>query len=457
MLRSLEMVLLAQVVLITEPSTAWAQAKGHLHQDGDNADLLEEIEALKRRLEKLEAPREEVGEQEEKIEILASEIEQLKTRIVLPESKEYKSLYGFGPAASKVYQVERGLSIGGYGEFNYQNLVSDKGGKSDQFDFLRLVFYAGYKFSDRILLNTEIEFEHATSESTVASEDGSISVEFASLDFFLWEPLNVRAGLLLVPMGFINLVHEPPFFHGNQRPEVERRIIPTTWREGGVGIFGHLGSQLEYQAYLMNGLNAKGFSPTSGIRGGRQKGNRARAEDLAGTARLDWEPLEGLSLAASFFAGQAGQDQEFAGEKADVFTVLWELHGQWRYHGLELRTLGAFGHIGDAELLSMDRGETIASEIFGYYAEGAYDLARVLAPTASWYLAPFFRFEIFDTQAQVPTGFARAQGADVRLYTFGVTWKPHPQIVVKADYRNFDVQGTANRCDELNLGAGFIF
>ena len=92
-------------------------------------------------------------------------------------------------------------------------------------------------------------------------EGGSVSVEFAALDF-LWRPeANARAGLLLVPMGFLNEVHEPPFFYGVQRPETETRILPTTWRENGVGLFGKLGETVEYRAYVMNGFNAQA-SPT---------------------------------------------------------------------------------------------------------------------------------------------------------------------------------------------------
>lgn len=419
--------------------------------------LRKEVERLRERVERLEQKPVAAEAESEKIDILASEIEELKTRLVLPESKEYKSLYGFGPAASKVYQVERGLSLGGYGEFSYQNLVADDRGRSDQFDFTRFVLYAGYKFSERILLNSEIEFEHASTEGTVSSEDGSVSVEFASLDFFFSPRANLRAGLLLVPMGFINPIHEPPFFHGNQRPEVERRIIPTTWREGGAGFFGEIAPGIQYQAYLMNGLSAEGFSSTSGVRGGRQNGNRARVEDFAGSVRLDWEVGRGLGLGGSFFGGNAGQGEEFAEAKPDVFTLLWELHGQWRYRGVELRTLGAFAQIGDADLVSAGLGETIASDMFGYYAEAAYDLSRILGGDASWYLAPFFRYEIFDTQDAVPRGFQRAAGAAAEVYTVGLTWKPHPQVVVKADYRDFEVEGTADRADELNLGAGFIF
>lgn len=396
-------------------------------------------------------------EQDRKIGVLATEVERLKRALVLPEHKELKSFYGLGPAASKVYQVDRGLSIGGYGEYNFQKYVSDQQGKRDRFDLLRFILYTGYKFSDRILMNAEIEFEHALiGESTATSDSGAVEIEFAYLDFMLWQQLNVRAGLLLVPMGFINEIHEPPFFHGVLRPEVERYVIPTTWREGGVGFFGTLLPGLEYRAYLMNSLNAAGYE-SSGIRDGRQSGNRALAEDLAGTVRLDYTPFAGTMVGASFFAGNTGQNGEFDGNKPNAFTLLWEGHAQARYRGLELRVLGAMTSIADADTLSRAAEQTIAEDIFGFYAEAAYDVLPLVLPDTTHYLSPFFRYEIYDTQDRVPRGFERVPGNDVQLYTVGLDYKPHPQVVLKLEYRNFNAGGGQPRADEVNLGAGFVF
>ncbi len=398
------------------------------------------------------------AEQDRKIGVLATEVERLKSALVLPEHKELKSVYGLGPAASKVYQIERGLSIGGYGEFNFQKFVSDQRGRRDQFDMLRFVLYTGYKFSDRILLNAEIEFEHAfIGGSTVSSDSGAVEVEFAYLDFMLWEQLNVRAGLVLVPVGFINEMHEPPFFHGVIRPEVERLIIPTTWREGGVGIFGTLAPGLDYRAYVLNGLNAQGYSSSNGIRGGRQNGNRALADDLAGTVRIQYAPFAGASVGGSFFMGDAGQDGDFDGEKPSAFTLLWEVHAQLHWRGLELRTLGTFVSVDDADILSRALEDTIADDTFGYYAEIAYDVLPLVLPDTTHYLAPFFRYELFDTQDGVPAGFQRVPGNDVQLYTVGLDYKPHPQVVLKLEYRNFNAGKQRPRPDEVNLGAGFVF
>jgi hypothetical protein len=365
-------------------------------------------------------------------------------------------MYGLGPAASKIYSVGKGLSIGGYGEANYSGKVGDKGNSTNDADLERLVIYAGYKFTDNILFNSEIEFEHATTGEG-AEEKGEVSVEFAALDFFIDPMANVRAGLVLMPMGFINPIHEPPFFFGNNRPEVERRIIPATWREMGVGLFGQITPEISYTTYITNGLNASEFS-SDGIRDGRGGGSQVKAEDFGYVARVDYAPkaVPGLSVGGSAYVGNSGQNDSFNGRKADVFTQLYEGHAQWKYRGWEWRALGSWGHIDDAGLLSAAKGETIGSENYGWYTEIGYDILPLIFKDTSHYLAPFFRYEQFDTLANVPNGFLDDASKDRHIYQFGLQYKPIPNVVIKADYRNIHAK-KGSVPDDFNLGVGFIF
>ena len=243
-----------------------------------------------------------IAELVRKVDVLTDEVGALRTQVAVPEEPELKSQYGFGPAASKVYSSQRGLSIGGYGEVNYTGFVSDKGDDdSNRSDAMRNVLYFGYKFSDSIVFNSEIEFENATTEPVDnGGEGGFVSVEFAAMDF-LWRPeVNARAGLVLVPMGFINEIHEPPFFFGVFRPDVEEKILPATWRENGVGLFGKIGESLSYRAYVMSGFDAANFS-VEGIRDGRQQGSLSLSEDFGFVTRLDWTPDRQLKPGARFF------------------------------------------------------------------------------------------------------------------------------------------------------------
>lgn len=389
---------------------------------------------------------------ERKIDVLTEEVEKLKSSMTLPEKTEMKSVYGLGPAASKVYGVSRGLSIGGYGEGYYQNLVSDKGTGANKADFLRLVTYIGYKFTDKLIFNSEIEFEHGST-----GKGGEVSVEFAYLDYLFNPAFNVRAGMVLVPMGLINEYHEPVFFNSVLRPQVEQTVIPTTWSEIGAGAFGELAPGLTYKAYVLNGMNASGFS-ADGIRSGRQNGAQARAEDLAFVARLDYTPTLGLTVGGSVYTGNSGQNQVIAGQRPDARLNLYELHGVWQYRGLELKALGAVGNIGDANVLSTGKAVNAAvpERFYGWYTEAGYDVLPLLKKDSTQSLIPFVRYERYNTQDEVPAGFTPNRAKDIELWVAGVNYKPHPQVAIKADYRNFEPQA-GTKADEVNLGVAFVF
>jgi len=421
------------------------------------------------------AQEDRIAELERTVKVLADELERTRADVTVPEEEELVSRYGLGPAASKIYGASRGISFGGYAEGFYQNLFHDANGGKDNTDMLRAVLYTGYKFNEQLVFNMETEFEHGTTSATKTSSGGSVSVEFATLDYF-WRPwANARAGLLLLPMGFVNQIHEPPSYLGVNRPEVERRLIPTTWRENGAGLFGEIGEQIAYQLYLTNGLNAEGYD-ASGIRDARQLGNRALAEDLAFTGRIDFTPLPGLLVGASTFVGNAGQDQSFTVtgvptpvEMPSTFTAIWDAHAQYELQGLHLRGLFTMVHVDDAGALTLalrptaqggineiGATEVVASDMLGGYVEVSYDVLQWILPGSERTLEPFFRFEYLDTQYDVPSGFTADETQELQIYTAGLQFKPIPNVVLKADIRN-KVAASGSAPDEVNLGIGLAF
>ena len=408
-----------------------------------------------------------IAELVRKVDVLTDEVGALRTQVAVPEETELKSQYGLGPAASKVYGTSRGISLGGYGEANYVNFVGDAGDDDlDRSNALRTVLYVGYKFTDRIVFNSEIEFENATTESVNNGEEGGfVSVEFAALDF-LWVPeINARAGLVLVPMGFLNEVHEPPFFFGVTRPEVEHNILPATWRENGVGLFGTIGETLEYRGYVMSGFNAQNFN-VEGIRDGRQSGSLSLSEDFGFVTRVDWTPdlLPGFLLGGSVYVGDSGQDVEVdGGEVPDARLWIFEGHTQYRNGPLHARGLFAFSTLSDAReltnVLSADPEfeGPVADEMLGGYAEVAYDVYPWLFGSEDHQLEPFTRVEYVDTQYDVPSGFTADRDQAYWVYTGGMNFYPHPNVVLKLEYRNLDTQGSGEKADEVAVGMGYAF
>lgn len=406
-------------------------------QQADSAEirkLREQIEAITRTLEEMQLGRDVVVEADTSSE-------------------------GFGPAASKVYRVRQGVSIGGYGEALYQDFAAEQedgapSGRKDELDYLRAIVYFGYKFNDRLLFNSEIEFEHAST-----GEDGEVSVEFAYLDYRLSPALGFRGGLLLAPMGFVNELHEPPIFLGTTRPETERQIIPSTWRENGLGAFG-AAADFTYRAYLIAGFDATGFS-AAGLRGGRQSGSHSLAEDWGVVGRLDWTGVPGLLLGGSAYTGNSGQGATLPSDPTvvvDARTTILEGHAEYRRGGLELRGLVARSTLDDAaevnELNGLVGAQSVGEEALGWYLQGGFDVLRFARTEHQ--LIPYLRYERLDTQREVPDGFTRNPATDRSILTLGAMWKPIPQVALKADYQ-WQANEAETGVNQLSVNLGYLF
>ena len=265
---------------------------------------------------------------------------------------------------------------------------------------------------------------------------------------------------MLIPVGFVNELHEPPVFHGATRPQVEQVVIPTTWRENGVGAFGDIGP-FGYRTYVVAGLTSAGFSSSSALRGGRQKGSKSVAEDLAWTGRFDLTEVPGLLLGTSFFIGGSGQGrQTTTGDIIGGQVNLVDAHVQYNYRGLQFRGLFTRARIGDAAEINRSIGltgsDSIGSEFGGGYVEAAFDIMSLRAGGSSWALTPFARYEKYDTQAEVPVGFERNPSNDRSLWTLGFDLKPHPSVVIKLDYQNFNNRANTG-VNQWNIVLGYMF
>ena len=162
----------------------------------------------------------------------------------------------------------KAVTVGAYGETTYNQPEGDNG----ELDVQRLVLLFGYKFNDKTQFVTEIELEHVE----------EVFVEQAFVNYAVADNVSLRGGLMLVPMGIINEYHEPTTFNGTERPSVDNVIVPTTWREIGIGVTGRFPeASIGYQAYIFNGFKStvsdgedgvSGFlKGSNGLRGGRQK------------------------------------------------------------------------------------------------------------------------------------------------------------------------------------------
>ncbi len=397
-----------------------------------------------------ESAQDSVKELYRRIDILAAELEAL--RLGEPGVPHDDDIHGMGPAAGKIYQtMKSGASISGYGEIIYENYRTNRddntaANKADKIDYLRNVIYVGYRFNDWILFNSEIEFEHAGKE---------VAIEFGYVELLLSSNVRFRAGMLLPPMGIVNEKHEPSTFFGTLRPGPERYIIPSTWRANGIGVYGDL-SPFSYRLYLIEGLKASGFSETDGIRGGRQNGVEALAEDFGVSGRVDFHGLSGGLIGGSIYLGNSGQGARDSLGKIEAQTMVWDIHAEYSWKGLEARALYAAVTVDDAGRVSALTGRTIGSSMSGWYIVAGYDLMPFIYPGSSHVLAPFVQFEKLNTQAAVAEGFLPSKQNDRSALVFGLTYKPHANVAFKIDYRD-NKNGAATGIDQWNVAVNYLF
>jgi hypothetical protein len=260
--------------------------------------------------------------------------------------------------------------------------------------------------------------------------------------------------MLLAPMGLVNEFHEPTVFIGTERPVTESRIIPSTWRENGGGVYGAF-DWVAFRAYVINGFDGLDFS-SGGLRSGRQKGSRAKATSMAFTGRVDVTPTPGVFVGASLYAGDSGQGQVVVDDtEYGVRTTIFDVHGQAQVRGLDVRGLFARAYVGDAAQLNQVLDTGVAERMQGAYIQVGYDL---LSQTNSGDIAltPYVRYEQVDTQDRMPVGLARSLSTDNTYVTAGVELKPIPNIVVKVDHAWVSNDADTG-INQFNLAMGYAF
>lgn len=346
-----------------------------------------------------------------------------------------------------VDNVISSMRWGAYGEMHYNNFQSET--THDTLEMHRFVLLAEAQLHEQVRLVSEIEIEHTLVEG---DDTGALELEQAYLDWQYNENHGLRAGVMLVPISIGNLYHEPTLFHGVERPLMDHDIIPTTWFESGVGAHGRILPELEYTAAIQAGLYAgDGLEAENGIREARQKGVESKADDFTYTGRLDYRPIPGLWLATGALFGEMDQKDGFS---SSVF--LYTLEGRWNRDGWDLAATWAQGNIENPdEIPGYDPADPIAETFEGLCLTAAYDVLRLITESSQQFYV-FGRYEIVDTQAELASGATANDELTRTCMQYGITYKPTPKIVLKADYRDEDNDAETAE-DSWNLGVGFAF
>ena len=355
-------------------------------------------------------------------------------------------------------------TIGGYGEISYNGYLKDR--SRNQADLKRFVLFFGHRFNDKLSFTSEVEVEHAIASS---GDQGEVEIEQAYLNYAFNPAVNLKAGLFLMPFGFINRNHEPPVFYGVERNAVETRIIPSTWREGGISLYGSTPFGLSYDVGVTTGFDVAKFDDSGApLAGSHQELQLAKAANLSLYGSLEYHGVPGLLIGGAVFTGNATHSNadfkadntlpDFSGITSRV--TLWDVHTRWQHRGFDLQALYARGTISKAGRLDTvllhynpangtDR-PLAPSAFYGWLIQGAYTFE--LADNAT--LSPFARYERFNAQARLPLGLTGDPENRDKLLTAGLSFHPLPEMVVKMDYQKFSDNKDNDR---INLGLGYMF
>jgi hypothetical protein len=363
-------------------------------------------------------------------------------------------------AEKMIQQSDSKLRISGYANIDYNQPISKEVRKNGKLDIHRLVMLFGYQFNDRTSFVTEIEYEHVK----------EVYVEQAFLNYRISKQLNFRAGLLLVPMGIVNEFHEPTTYNGVERPNLDKYIIPSTWREIGAGFTGRFDDlSIKYQAYIMNGFNGYNgegvFRGSDGLRKGRQKGAESFMSSPTFAGKIDYYGLKGLRFGVSAYSGKS-QSKMFDGldmnnsalvDQADSTRIginMIGLDGRYTYKGFHLRGQYTVANLSNTDQYNTFTGKDLGSQLAGYYIELSYDILNTLKTKHQ--LIPFVRYESYDTHNKVEGIEKNDTYARTEIIT-GLGWKPVRGAMLKADYQWVKTNASEEFDGILNLGVGIWF
>ncbi len=349
------------------------------------------------------------------------------------------------------FSQESSTQVGGYGELHLN--VPEGTGKKE-IDFHRFIIYLGHNFNEKWAFFSELEIEHAGKE---------VELEQAYIEYRLSKLIGFRAGVLLQPLGIINLYHEPPTFHGVERPNFSKSIIPTTWWENGIGIFGHITEGVDYTLQVTAGLRADKFSAKDGLRGGRQKAIESHIENPSLVGNINYTPMPELKLGTGFYFGNTVPANDIRTGKINTKGMVSLGIGHLQYTRNRFQFTAEYAMINLNDALEINKAyntttDPIAKSMNGFLVETAYDVLPLICDSNEELWA-FARFENYNTQAKVPAGYTANEKYNRNDLTFGFSYKPVYNLVVKTDFQIFAnaKDGFNKGTKQFNFGVGYFF
>lgn len=331
----------------------------------------------------------------------------------------------------------RATAISGYGEAFF---TQDFKNKLATAQLRRTVLFIGHRFNQNITFFSEMELENALVNG---GNKGEISMEQCFIKFDLHRNLYINAGFFTHRIGVINENHLPNTFYGNERPVLETMVLPTTWREIGIGLYGMVPflPGLNYSLGIFNGLNAQGFSLENGIGGGRYEGFQASARNKAITGSLLYYTGPFRFQLAAYVGGSNGLDDktsDFLGLSTGFLgtpVYISDFNVQYRENGWFGKVQATRIQIPDADRINAAFANNCPNGIQGILAELGYDLLHYkYQGERQCHL--FSRFEYVDMNTTLPENGIKNPWFTQNHVFVGMSYLPVRGVVIKADYHH---------------------
>lgn len=397
-----------------------------------------------------------------------------------------------------VKQQPSRLSIGGYGEavvsrnffsdnINRYSHASDyKDAKSHgRFDLPHVTFSIGYEFGKGWRVSSEIEFEHGGTESAVELEadeageyeseierGGEVVLEQFWIEKTFSSALNLRMGHIIVPVGYTNGNHLPTEFFTVFRPEGENTILPCTWHETGVSLWGRIGAW-RYEALVIPGLDSELFSRQNWIKGGSASPYEFKVGNkYAGVLRLDNYSVKGLRLGVSGYYGHSfmnGVQPSTADKYKKMKGAVTIGSFDFEYKGYNLIARGYldYGHLDDSEEISkynrnMPKNSpsprtNVASDAMCAGIEVGYDIfskiERMAQKQQKFFL--FGRYETYDSMYKTASNITDNEWCGRQCIVGGINYYPIREVVIKAEYSAGLMKSQYNDENRLSIGVAY--
>ncbi|MFR9496444.1 MAG: hypothetical protein SNG81_08765 [Rikenellaceae bacterium] len=388
---------------------------------------------------------------------------------------------------------ESRLTLGGYGEitmsrhfysdnwkrYSAPTFYADDSGYG-RVDIPHAVFFVGYDFGKGWSFGSEIEFEHGGVEAAVeleTEENGEYESEIerggevAMEQFWInkrWSnALNLKMGHMVVPVGQLNKYHMPNEYFGVFRPEGESTIIPSTWHESGISLWGEVGDW-SYEAMIVSGLDAERFDSWGWIASAAGSPYEFTiANTYAGALRIDNRSIKNLTLSASAYMGNSASNSlkdKYSEDVKGLVTVL-SFDGVYRSDNLVAKGNILYGTLGDSAAItsgnsssgtsSMSEGLPVAKSALTYGGEVGYNVLSLLNTKQEQKLFVFGRYEFYDSMYEVEEGVSTKNYFARDCISGGVNYSPIPEITIKAEYQSRIFSSSYNT--ENTLAIGFTY